>query len=64
MMTLLLDLNLIFFKMQSLTLLLSELATSSSLRLIIFTRIQDVLVEYFVYYASVLLDFHQVFKTI
>lgn len=46
-MTLLLDLNLIVFKMQSWTLLLSELAMSSFLRFIIFIRILDVLVEYF-----------------
>lgn len=47
-MTLLLDINLVVFKMIFRTLLFHELATSSSLRLIVFTRILDVLVECFV----------------
>lgn len=60
-MTLLLDLNLIVFKMRFWTLLLHhKLATSSSLRLIIFTRILDVLVEYFVVLCFCLIDFQDI----
>lgn len=57
-----LDLNLIVFKMQLRILLLHTLATSSSPRLIIFTRVLDVLVEYFIVLHFCLKGFQDIIK--